>query len=350
MKNGCDICMPQHKGYTITFKNKQNMEPLLPYFSTFDNNGWMKIDNSTFWAEESIVFDILDYLEAHFDTSNILAASAEKTNQAVHESNMLPVSALHQKKEASWIDTIIDEDRILSYFQPIVRKNGEDLEVIGHEILARGMAEDGSIISPFHMLEAARTRNRLFSLDRAFRLKAVENAAVVKGKMIFINFIPTAIYVPEHCLSSTIERINKLGIHPGNVVFEVVESDEVQELSHLKNILNHYRDSGFQYALDDVGTGVNHIEKTDYLQPDIVKLAREHVDGITGDPGKQKAARSLLETAAGTGAKTLAEGVERKEDMDMLSDMGYELFQGYYFAKPQKEPVQAVREAGDDCM
>nr|WP_280139713.1 EAL domain-containing protein [Salibacterium halotolerans] len=245
----------------------------------------------------------------------------------------------------------MDKQNITSYYQPIVKKNGDNLKIIGHEILARGIAEDGSTISPFHMLEAARMRNRLFSLDRAFRLKAVENASAVQEKMVFINFIPTAIYAPEHCLSTTIELIDKLGINPGNVVFEVVESDEVQELGHLKNILNHYRASGFQYALDDVGTGVNHIEKTDYLQPDIVKLAREYVDGITEDTIKQEAAHALLNTAARTGARALSEGVERKEDLDMLAEMGYELFQGYYFAKPQSKPVRALEEAGGErCL
>ncbi|MDX6152657.1 EAL domain-containing protein [Marinococcus sp. PL1-022] len=187
---------------------------------------------------------------------------------------------MHAEKEASWVDDVIDQRKILPHYQPIVEApKGEVPAIVGHEMLSRGRQDDGSLIAPFHLLEAARKRDRLFALDRAYRITCVEHAGRIKDQLIYINFIPTAIYVPEHCLATTIHYIKKQNIRPENVVFEVVESDEVKNIEHLKSILNYYKQHGFQYALDDVGTGVNGLEKLAYLEPNIVKLAREYVDG-----------------------------------------------------------------------
>ncbi|SFP31800.1 hypothetical protein [Salibacterium halotolerans] len=100
MKNGCDICMPQHKGYTVTFKNQQDIKPLMPYFASFDSSLWTQIDETSFWAEETVVFDMLDYLEAHFDASNIFAVSTMKTDDEVDWNTLQPISELHKQKQA----------------------------------------------------------------------------------------------------------------------------------------------------------------------------------------------------------------------------------------------------------
>lgn len=347
MKNGCDVCMPAHQGYTFIFENEQSPSLLKPYFNEYGENQWKEINHQAVWMEETIAFDLLDYLEVHYNPEAIFIFRAKKDAPLEDEANRQPLHALHAYKEADWIDDIIDREQIQSHYQPIVRPENGSYTIIGHELLSRGKAADGSTIAPFFLLEAARIRHRLFALDRACRMTSVRNAAVIKDKLIFINFIPTAIYVPEHCLSTTIRLINEMNIPSENVVFEVVESDEVQDIDHLKGILNYYREHGFKYALDDVGTGANDLKKLSYLEPDIVKLAREYSDGVSRDPEKQKVAASLLQVAAHTGSQPLAEGVERKEDADYLASMGYELFQGYYFARPQEQPLASLPHTVD---
>lgn len=342
MKNGCDVCMPGHQGFTFIFENDQSPALLRPYFSEYSENQWQEVNNRMVWMNETIAFGLLDYLEVHYNSEEIFIFSAKKNNPLENKSDRKPLRSLHAYKEAGWIDDIIDQEKIQSHYQPIVRPENGSYNIIGHELLSRGKAADGKTIAPFFLLEAARIRHRLFAFDRACRMASVRNAAVIKDKLIFINFIPTAIYVPEHCLSTTIRLINEMGIPPENVVFEVVESDEVQDIDHLKGILNYYREHGFKYALDDVGTGANDLKKLSYLEPDIVKLAREYSDGVSRDPEKRKVAASLLQVAAHTGSQPLAEGVEHKEDADYLADMGYELFQGYYFARPQEQPLDSL--------
>ncbi|MCP8968159.1 EAL domain-containing protein [Ectobacillus ponti] len=331
--------MPSVRGYTVVLPDGFSIEKLMPYVKDEPAPRFQKLDSRTFWAEDGLFFEMMDALQTN---SQVQAAPARPMNPLQFEGAVQPVAALSQQREASWIDELIRKRNIATYYQPIVRLNGTAAEVIGYELLARGVREDGSIISPYHMFEAARVRNRLFSLDRLCRLEAIRNAGSMTDCLLFINFIPTAIYVPEHCLASTFQLVKQTKLRPEQIVFEVVETDEVQDIRHLQSILEYYRHHGFKYALDDVGTGYNHASKIQKLRPDIVKLAMEHVQGISLDREKQKAALEIAQMTHSIGGSALAEGVETLEDMQCLQELGYDLFQGYYLGKPQPEPVRRV--------
>lgn len=75
-------------------------------------------------------------------------------------------------------------------------------------------------------------RTRTYALDRVCRMAAVRSAAHIQQK-VFINFVPTSIYSPEHCLQSTVRLANQLGIEPSQFVFEVVETEKVDGIDHL---------------------------------------------------------------------------------------------------------------------
>lgn len=187
-----------------------------------------------------------------------------------------------------------------------------------------------------HLLEAPRKRNWLFTLDRACRITYVEHKGKLKKQLIFTNFIPEVIYVPEHCSATTIHYIQKENIGSKHVVFEV------EKIMHLKSILNYYKEHDFQYAPDDADLGVNDLEKLTYLEPKIVKLTRKYVSGVAVDTVKQHIARSLLHVADQMGARALTEGVERKADITYLQKTGYTLFQGYFLARPQADRVKVL--------
>lgn len=338
----CDICSPKERGYTVYFAEKQNIDRLQQYFQSFSEDKWKSINTRMFWATEEILFDLMDYAAAHLDTEHIFAVSASPLDPLKELYAMKPINQLKELQETSWIDQVIQNRSLCTHYQPIVEFSGEDAKILGYELLSRGLDAQGNLIPPFKMFEAAKVRNRTFALDRACRMHCVENADKAGNKMVFINFIPTAIYVPEHCLSTTFKLIQKLNIKPEQVVFEVVETEEVKNIEHLISILEYYRAHGFKYALDDVGTGFNNLDMLSRLQPDYVKLAREYADGVTKDPEKEKVARAVLDSARQVGAIGLAEGIERKEDLVFLRNMGYSLFQGYYFGKPIEEPAREL--------
>jgi EAL domain-containing protein (putative c-di-GMP-specific phosphodiesterase class I) len=341
----CDVCQPKERGYTVFFAKEQNTIGLIQYFNNFSELQWMLVNERTFWMVESVFYDLIDYVEAHMDANNIYAVLSDYLDPLKNSHEKKEIKLFKIEREASWIDSLIEQNSICTYYQPIVGVQNGSLKVVGHELLSRGLDSEGDIIPPYKMFEAARIRNRVFSLDRACRMQSVRNAPIVGDKLIFINFIPTAIYVPEHCLAATFELVRELNIRPEQVVFEVVETDEVKDIEHLKSILNYYRSHGFKYALDDVGVGFNDLKKLAQMEPDFVKLAIEYTDGVSDDEEKQKVAKSVLKIAHDMGAFALAEGVEREEDLHFLREMGYDLFQGYYFSKPKDKPVETIESS-----
>ena len=156
---------------------------------------------------------------------------------------------------SDWLLRMLSEERLTSHFQPIVRTE-DTKEVYAQECLLRGIAPDGSLVSPGRIFEAAKEGGLLFQTDLAARLTAIrESLRHGVEENLFINFTPTSIYDPVFCLRSTIQTIDEAGIPHGRVVFEVTETEEAKDVEHLKNVVNRYRDKGLRVALDDLGSG-----------------------------------------------------------------------------------------------
>ena len=272
--------------------------------------------------KESGVKDFLDFCNDHMDPEGITFR--------VKGGEWGQLSGAAAILEMQWIDEVILKELVTCHFQPIVNSNEE---IYAYEALARFRKEDGSILYPNAIFTAARSRGRLYALDRLCRMTAVKYAVPLKRKT-FINFIPTSIYSPEFCLKSTVQLANQLGVDPGLFVFEVVETEKVDDLAHLKRILTYYKERGFQYALDDVGEGHSTIEMLTELMPHYMKLDMKYVQGVSGDAEKQQVAVSFLDKAIEIQSVPLAEGIETREDFEWLKQAGYQLFQGYLFGKP----------------
>lgn len=259
----------------------------------------------------------------------------EKATFRINQEEWQPISQMEHIFEMAWIDEVIKHERLICHYQPIV---DGDLNVFAYEMLSRFQNEDGSTIYPNEIFPAAKTRGRLYALDRVCRMTAVKNAVALNGEKAFINFIPTSIYSPEFCLRSTTELANKLGVDPKQLVFEVVETEKVDDMEHLKKILSYYKEKGFQYALDDVGEGYSTAEVLAELKPKYMKLDMQYVQGVAQDVEKQAVAMNFLNKALEIDSVPLAEGVEMEEDFMWLKNKGYQLFQGYYFGKPSATP------------
>ncbi|MGY3253983.1 EAL domain-containing protein (putative c-di-GMP-specific phosphodiesterase class I) [Thermostichus sp. MS-CIW-19] len=122
------------------------------------------------------------------------------------------------------------------------------------------------------------------------------------------------------------------------MVFEVNESDRSPDLDHLQRILRFYRQAGFRVALDDLGAGYGSLNLLHRLQPDVIKLDRELIRGVDGDPYKAVIAQKVLELAQELGIVTLAEGIETAEELQWVRDHRVDLVQGFFIARPQPVP------------
>ena len=249
-----------------------------------------------------------------------------------------PLGAFIAKARSGWLAEMLEQNRFYAEFQPIVLA-AAPAKVFAYECLLRGRDAEGNSVPPGLIFETARSAELLFQVDRAARLTAIRDASRHGVETpIFINFNPTAIYDPAFCLRTTTAAIKEVGVTPDRVVFEIVESDAVNDPAHLQNIVRFYRQQGFRVALDDLGAGYGSLNLLTLLRPDFVKFDRELVRGVDADPYKQKVLVKLVEMARELGVHTLAEGVETEDEYRYLAAQGVEYLQGYFFARPASPP------------
>lgn len=236
---------------------------------------------------------------------------------------------------------ILEKETLVSYFQPIV--DIKDNSIYGYELLSRGIKEDGSIMPPYEMFKLARESDLLFNLDRQARETAiVSSAREGLDKKLFINFLPTVIYNPEVCLRTTINLINKFNFKSENVIFEVVETEDIKDSNHLNSILDFYRNKGFKIALDDVGSGYSSLNNLSKFYPDYIKIDLEIIRNIDKNKLQQEIFKALVAMAENTNIKVLAEGVETREELEFVVAQGADLVQGYLFGRPLPKPLKKI--------
>ncbi len=220
-------------------------------------------------------------------------------------------------------------------FQPIT--NIATGKVFAYEALVRGPGGEGA----GSVLSQVSNDNR-YAFDQQCRVKAIELAARLYDMQdeakLSINFMPNAVYEPRACIRVTLATALKTGFPLNRIIFEFTENEQM-DTQHLLNILRCYRDIGFLTAIDDFGAGHAGLKLLTNFQPDIVKLDMDLIRGIDIDPVRRTIVRHTLALLAELSITPICEGVETREEMKVLRDLGVELMQGYVLARPHFEAL-----------
>lgn len=236
----------------------------------------------------------------------------------------------------SELEGIIAEERVLVQFQEILSVRNHS--VIGFEGLIRGFSPDGRVIPPLFLFDAARRHRLTLELDRLCREKVLASFREIldrqKNDLLFLN-LETSFLSSEVVGSGYFfDQVVRHGIPPANVVIEFVES-RTRDTDALINFVDAYRSWGLNIALDDVGTGYSNFDRISLLRPNIIKVDRSIISGITGNYVQQEIFRSLANLSKSIGSLVLAEGVETEEEILCCIEYGADLLQGFYFSRPQ---------------
>ena len=221
-------------------------------------------------------------------------------------------------------------------FQPIIDLNAK--EIFGYEALVRGPKGE----SAYSVLEKVNDENR-YAFDQACRVKAIRLATRLKlDKVLSINFLPNAVYEPAHCIRSTLAAAKETGFPIENLMFEIVESEQVYNRQHLTNIFKSYEKQGFITAIDDFGAGHAGLNLLADFLPSVLKIDMDLIRDIDKNPTKQIIVRYLVAMCKELSVRVLAEGLETIEEVEFFRSLGVSLMQGYYFAKPGFEELPEV--------
>ncbi len=128
--------------------------------------------------------------------------------------------------------------------------------------------------------------------------------------------------------------IQKYGLNVKDLYLEIIERNYVEDSAVISQVLVNLQKEGFLIEMDDFGTGESSLAMVASIPVDYLKLDRQFVTADITDPRHKEVIRLIINMAKALDIKVISEGIETKEQADMLYDMGCGYAQGYYFRKP----------------
>ncbi|MCR6095715.1 EAL domain-containing protein [Salipaludibacillus agaradhaerens] len=249
----------------------------------------------------------------------------------------LPLSQLSLIIENPSFVKIIQEKLFQSYMQPII--SSKERIITGYEFLLRPNSKVYPFV-PTDLFMFAQHAGLQNMLDSQSRINAIRTGAQMlsEGMKYFINFLPSSINDPIQCLKSTFKAVEDYRVNPSDLVFEVVETEKIFDINHLRNIFQFYRQEGVKVALDDVGAGYSTYEILKQLVPDYVKIDPTLIHKCHLSERKMSDIKYLRNISQQLGIILLAEGVESAEEFAAVEPF-VDLVQGFYFGKPIRNPA-----------
>jgi PAS domain S-box-containing protein len=241
-------------------------------------------------------------------------------------------SLQREADKLSWIGRIQDalaQDRFVLYAQPIVDlRSGETVQ---RELLLRMRETSGEIVGPAAYLDIAEQYGLIGKIDRWVIERGAELAAT--GGPVQINL--SAHSIGDHAVLEHIERcLRDTGADPTQIVFEITETAIVEDEGAAHAFAERLQTLGCKLALDDFGTGYGGFTYLKQFPVDYLKIDIEFVRDLATNPGSRHVVEAVVALARGFDLKTIAEGVEDAEALQLLGELGVDLAQGYHISRP----------------
>lgn len=233
--------------------------------------------------------------------------------------------------------SIIAERRITIVLQPIFDPSRG--RIVAYEALTRG-PEGSPLMAPLALFAAAAEAGRVEELDLLCLGEAMEHFVELDlPGQLFLNITPAAL-ARFVAFGPSLESIaGERGLDPARVVIEVTEDGVTADVSQLRRAVKTLRHSGFGFAIDDLGAGFAGLRLWSELKPDYVKIDRYFVSRVHKDAIRVEFVRSMLDIARAMSCRVIAEGVETAEECRELAELGVDLLQGFFLARPEPYPV-----------
>lgn len=236
------------------------------------------------------------------------------------------------------LQNIIDNKSIRTVFQPIVDLRTGN--VYGFEALSRG-PKGSPLEFPLELFAAAQRYNLHNQLEALCREMALTNSkCLAKGCKIFINFSPYAIYDSDFKDGTTKKLMIDLDIKQSDVVIELTEKASIDDFRAFRINLEHYRNLGFNVAIDDTGAGYSGLQTIVSLHYNYIKIDRSLIENIDKDIVKKALLEVFHKFSKKINAHIIAEGVETLDELDVLIELGIDYAQGYVIARPEEFPTK----------
>ena len=232
----------------------------------------------------------------------------------------------------------LEDGQIRPWLQPIVNREGK---IVGAEALVRWIHPKDGIRSPITFIPVFEKNGMIAEVDRCIWRKTCEILAQWKreGKDLFIsvNISPRDFYLLDVPAELT-QLIREYEVEPEKLRLEITESMMIGDADAGMETLRALRAYGFIIEMDDFGSGYSSLNLLREMPVDVLKIDMVFMQKASQDMRAKAIVEDIIGLSGKLGITSLTEGVETKEQFDSLTEMGCQLYQGYYFSKPM--PVE----------
>jgi EAL domain-containing protein (putative c-di-GMP-specific phosphodiesterase class I) len=234
--------------------------------------------------------------------------------------------------------------RLTSVFQPIADAGSG--RVIGYEALLRARAEDRWPLAPEAVFALTDDPAQMVRLDRLCRTLHAVNFSRRRPSNegdLYLNLYPQHLRTVSEGHGAFFDSIlEHCGLSPTRVVLEVLESG-LDDVPHLEQAMNNYRERGYRIAIVDFGRRYSKLDRLWRFQPEHVKLDRSLIAAASENAGMRRLLPGLFSIIHDAGALTVFEGIETFEQLALARDTGADAVQGNLVGHPTPSGFQSLR-------
>ncbi len=230
------------------------------------------------------------------------------------------------------IKEAIENNRVVSYFQPIFNNKTKKIEK--YESLVRIKDRNDNIVPPYKFLSVAKISRYYKQITKIMTEKTI-NAIEKLHMEISLNL--SEIDIED---GDTVNFIlNKLKENPGvaeRLVIELLEDANINNQAEIKKFIKNIKSMGVKIAIDDFGSGYSNFVRLLEYEPDYIKIDASLIRDIETNPNSFNIVETIKNFADKQGFKTVAEFVENENILRIVTELGIDYSQGYYIGKPEE--------------
>jgi len=279
------------------------------------------------------IFTSMDSVEDVLRKLNLALARAKTSRDGVVYYSALIDNELQElaARERALKEAVYNGE-LKIFLQPICNSYSE---VVGAEALLRWVKKDGSVVPPMDFVRFIEENGMIITVGEEVLRQVCEFIVDNDTSIGFVdvNVSPVQLRYPNMA-DRFIEIISAHEIDPRKIVLEFTENIIIEMNQVVKDNIEKLLSFGCQLCIDDFGTGYSSLSYLTILPLKKIKVDRSFVSRIPEDSRSVKVLEAIYNIARSFNLDAIPEGVENEKQLEVLSMIGYRLFQGYYFGKP----------------
>ncbi|BBB26341.1 signal transduction protein [Amphritea japonica ATCC BAA-1530] len=302
-----------------------------------------EIDNHNIYLTSSIG---IAAFPTHASTSEVLIqcsnlalenAKQQGRNQRSHYVPLMKQSTQYKYAVSTDLRKALASDQFRLFYQPIIDLKTQNVHKA--EALIRWYHPVQGIISPADFIPVAEATGAIIEIGNWVFTEAVKQVeswreTIASDFQISINKSPIQFKSEDVHLSNWFDYLAQHGLSGEAIVVEMTEGLLMDSGPVVASKLFAMSDAGMQIALDDFGTGYSSLSYIKKYDVDYLKIDQAFVSNLTAESDDSAICESVIAMAHKLGIKVIAEGIETKEQLELLTQWGCDYGQGYYFCKP----------------